>query len=150
MQALSAAADRAATWLDRAAFFAIAALACGSLATARGLAPDARGFGTHEQLGLPACAFRELTQLPCPGCGLTTAFAHMVRGEARAALVASPVGALACLFVFACIPLSLMASARGWSLSQACARMQVDAIGLALAVLGLLQWLARALAQLWG
>jgi len=45
------------------------------------LRPDARGFGTHQQLGLPPCMFEAMVGLPCPGCGLTTSFAHMARGH---------------------------------------------------------------------
>ena len=45
------------------------------------LSPDPRGYGTHQQLGLPGCTFQMLTQWPCPSCGGTTAFAHFVRGQ---------------------------------------------------------------------
>jgi hypothetical protein len=45
------------------------------------LSPDERGFGTHEQLGLPACQFRTLTGWNCPHCGMTTSFSHFVRGQ---------------------------------------------------------------------
>ena len=45
------------------------------------LNPDPRGFGTHQQLGLPPCTFRLLFGYPCPGCGMTTCFAHFVRGQ---------------------------------------------------------------------
>ena len=49
--------------------------------TARQLHPDARGFGTHQQLGLPPCEFHRMTGIACPGCGLTTSFAHTSHGE---------------------------------------------------------------------
>ena len=45
------------------------------------LNPDARGFGTHQQLGLPPCMFEAYAHVPCPGCGLTTSFAHMAHGH---------------------------------------------------------------------
>src|SRR3990167_7022481 len=45
------------------------------------LVPDPRGFGTHEQLFLPPCLFHWLTDLPCPACGLTTSFVHLVNGN---------------------------------------------------------------------
>ena len=45
------------------------------------LKPDQRGFGTHQQLGLPPCSFQETTGLPCPSCGMTTCFSHFVRGQ---------------------------------------------------------------------
>ena len=42
------------------------------------LKPDPRGFGTHQQLGLPPCTFRSLTGTNCPHCGLTTSFSWFV------------------------------------------------------------------------
>lgn len=71
----------------------------GVLATARVLEPDARGFGTHTQLGLGECAFRELTGKPCPACGMTTAFAFSVRGRWVEAWRANPAGALIAPFL---------------------------------------------------
>lgn len=43
--------------------------------------PNPHGHGTHTSLGLPACASVQMFDRPCPGCGLTTAFAWMVRGD---------------------------------------------------------------------
>lgn len=45
------------------------------------LQPSANGFGTHQQLGLPPCEFGSITGIACPGCGLTTSFAHMAHGH---------------------------------------------------------------------
>ena len=56
------------------------------------LTPDRKGFGTHRQLGLPACRFRQFTGLNCPQCGMTTSFAHIVRGQAVEAWRANPCG----------------------------------------------------------
>jgi len=76
----------------------------GLLAAAAGLAlplllagwlvPDPRGMGTHEQLGLPACGFYTRFGVRCPTCGMTTAWAHMVRGQVGPALRASAAGSL--------------------------------------------------------
>lgn len=68
--------------------------ACGAaavvlLATARGLNPDPRGFGTHEQLGLAQCGFTRLTGWRCPTCGMTTSWSYAARGNVRSALAAS-------------------------------------------------------------
>ena len=74
---------------------AVCALACvGLLGVAAFLRPDPRGLGTHEQLHLPPCTFQHLTGLPCPGCGMTTAFAATVRLQFGTAFMASPFGML--------------------------------------------------------
>jgi hypothetical protein len=44
-----------------------------------GAEPDARGHGTHEQLGMAPCAFPARFGLPCPTCGVTTAAAWAAR-----------------------------------------------------------------------
>ncbi|MCW5943538.1 MAG: DUF2752 domain-containing protein [Fimbriimonadaceae bacterium] len=43
--------------------------------------PDPHGHGTHRQFGLMPCPSVMMFDRPCPGCGLTTAFAHTVRGQ---------------------------------------------------------------------
>ena len=58
------------------------------------LVPDPRGEGTHEQLGLPACGFRTQFGVRCPTCGMTTAWAHMVRFQISSAMRANTAGAL--------------------------------------------------------
>ena len=77
------------------------------------LEPDPRGFGTHQRLGLPPCTFRALFDIPCPGCGMTTCFAHFVRGNLLQALRAN-VGGLALALVCAVqIPWCWWSAARG-------------------------------------
>lgn len=49
------------------------------------LAPDGRGHGTHEQLGLAPCTFATLVGQPCPTCGMTTAWSHLTQGNLAAA-----------------------------------------------------------------
>jgi hypothetical protein len=77
---------------------AIVASAClGVLLVAAWLRPDPRGLGTHQQLGLAACAFQERTGLPCPSCGFTTAFSYFAHGKPLASFGAQPMGALLAL-----------------------------------------------------
>jgi hypothetical protein len=55
------------------------------------LRPDPAGHGTHEQLGLPACLFREVLGIErCPSCGLTTAFTLAYHGELYPAIDTNP------------------------------------------------------------
>lgn len=75
-----------------------AAAAAAILIAAHLLPPDPRGYGTHRHILPLPCIFRELTGLPCPGCGLTTSFALAARGlwaESFAAHYLGPAGYVA-------------------------------------------------------
>jgi len=77
---------------DRIEAAAVLLIAAGVLVTALLLTPSPQGFGTHEQLLVIPCAFRWITGLPCPLCGMTTAFTLMARGDVLAALGAHVLG----------------------------------------------------------
>ncbi|MBI4578098.1 MAG: DUF2752 domain-containing protein [Planctomycetes bacterium] len=64
------------------------------LAVAARLHPEGRYEGAHQQLGLPPCGFIVITGLPCPTCGMTTAFAYTIHGHPLLALRAQAVGFL--------------------------------------------------------
>jgi hypothetical protein len=51
------------------------------LVIATRLEPAKAGLGTHHQLGLPACTVRLIWGVRCPSCGMTTSWAHLVRGQ---------------------------------------------------------------------
>ncbi len=65
------------------------------------LHPDGLYEGVHQQLGLPPCGFVQVTGLPCPTCGMTTAFAHAVRGEVGASIHSQAAGFVLALATFA-------------------------------------------------
>ncbi|MBX3412703.1 MAG: DUF2752 domain-containing protein [Pirellulales bacterium] len=77
------------------------------------LSPDARGYGTHERLGLPPCTFWVLFGKPCPSCGMTTSWAHTVRGELPSAIAANAGGALLALIAAAGVPWTIASAVRG-------------------------------------
>jgi hypothetical protein len=64
----------------------------GVLGIAAYLEPNPRGYGTHERLGVGPCGMLVMTGLPCPTCGMTTAFAHTVRLQWWRAFYAQPAG----------------------------------------------------------
>lgn len=64
--------------------------------------------GTHQQLGLPPCTFKVLTDLPCPSCGMSTSFALFVRGDVWNALQANAVGAGLAALGIVFVPWSLI------------------------------------------
>jgi len=73
---------------------AIVLAAVAILVVAARLAPSDRHLGTHRQLGLPPCGFVIMTGFPCPTCGMTTAYAFMVRGRILDALRSHVAGAM--------------------------------------------------------
>lgn len=64
------------------------------LVIAWSLKPRGCGFGTAQQLGMPACSVLVKTGWPCPSCGLTTSVAAAVRGRFLLSLRSQPFGLL--------------------------------------------------------
>src|SRR6185503_8103051 len=61
---------------------AVVMLGCGTvLGVAAWLTPSPTGIGTHQQLHMPQCGWIAIADLPCPTCGMTTAFAHAAHGH---------------------------------------------------------------------
>ena len=104
-----------ARWIAAACFGGCAGL----LGVAGGLSPSSAGLGTHRQLGLPPCGFLITTGLPCPTCGMTTAYAHAVRGQWWRSAVAQPMGFVLALTTGAGAVLSLVTLLTGtvWTLN---------------------------------
>lgn len=73
-----------------------------------------KGVGTHRQLGLRPCGFLVTTGLPCPTCGMTTAFANAARGHLLQAVWAQPMGAMLAILtaVLACVAVVVMITGR--------------------------------------
>ncbi len=114
------------------------------------LKPDPRGLGTHEQLLLPPCNFHRLTGLPCPFCGMTTAFAHMARGEVREALMAQPLGALGFVVCVLLLPVSIWAAVRGQNVLAAAMRLPWYRLSWAMLALAGAAWLFKIAVTLTG
>ncbi len=127
--------------LTRALLIAWATFLLGGFAVARSLSPDPRGFGTHQQFGLPECTVRLMFDRPCPGCGMTTCFSHFVRGEFVAAARANPAGLLLAVLCVLMIPWSLVSAARGclWLVDEPMTLLVVMTV--IIGVLALLWWL---------
>ncbi len=103
-----------ASFLDRALMTCSALALLGMLVFAMWLTPDPRGFGTHEQLGLPPCLLRYYTGVPCPFCGMTTAFSLMAHGRVQESFVIQPAGAFAflCAAILAPVLIALALAGR--------------------------------------
>ena len=137
--------DSSATWrsLQPWLWGGVVAASALVLGVAALLEPDPRGHGTHTQLGLPPCGFWLLTGARCPGCGLTTAFAHGIRGDWALAAEANPFGLLLFALVCAAIPLGLVGIVRGWSLDGLLAHAALRRCAFAVAACGVVLWVAR-------
>jgi Protein of unknown function (DUF2752) len=117
------------------------------LSTAALLRPDPRGLGTHQQVGLPPCTFRFLFGWPCPTCGMTTAWAHAVRGEPIAALRANAGGTLLAALAAASVPWLATSAACGRWLGWAPRSLTVAWIGSAILLVTLIDWIIRLVAK---
>ena len=121
-------------------------LACGALlALSAWLKPARAGMGTHQQLGLPPCNWVVVTGYPCPTCGMTTAFAHTVRGQWLAAIKAQPAGWLLAVatLVVAVAALEVLITGRGWAFDPV--QITPGRVAVMLTVLLLLSWGAKIL-----
>ena len=79
---------------ERAVSAVLAGVAMAVLGIAVWLHPSSDGIGTHQALGLAPCGWVVGMSLPCPTCGMTTAFAHAVRGSLWEAARVQPMGML--------------------------------------------------------
>jgi len=122
---------------------AFAVALAGVLGIAGWLKPDDRGFGTHEQLGLPPCAFRALTGIPCPSCGMTTSFAYAVRGRLLIAAWTNPGGCVLAIGAAGMIPWCLASAAMGRTIGVRSAERAVIIVVLAVLAISVLGWAAR-------
>ncbi len=130
----------------RAALLGIAFFLLVGFGFAYSLNPDPRGYGTHQQLGLPPCTFRLLFGRPCPGCGMTTSFSHFVRGQFVEAARANLAGTLLAAVCSLLIPWCLWSARIGrlWMISDP---VEVGGIlSICLATVTVLIWLARVIA----
>ncbi len=61
-------------------------------------------LGTHQQLGLPPCSFKELVGIPCPSCGMTSSFSLLLHGDVVNSLKANFAGTVLVTFGLLFVP----------------------------------------------
>ena len=118
----------------------VAAACAALLGLARYLPPDGRGFGTHQQLGIPPCSFVLTSGLPCPTCGMTTAFSLVMHGRPWSAFKAQPAGALLCIATVGLLAASVYAAVTGRIVSVNWDRLGPVRLALGAALLLMLAW----------
>src|SRR5688500_16584743 len=83
------------------------------LAMAAWLSPDRSGLGTHHQLGLPPCNWVTAAGVPCPTCGMTTAFAAAADGDLLSSFRAQPFGCVLAIATAAAAVIAAFVTATG-------------------------------------
>jgi hypothetical protein len=115
----------------------------GLLILASCLRPDPRGFGTHEQLGLPPCTFGVVAGIRCPACGMTTSWAYATHGQWSDAVRINTGGTLLAVAAAVTSLGAFVAALRGqWPLRQPSEAAIIASVAVASAmVLG--EWMVR-------
>jgi hypothetical protein len=101
----------------------VAVVAAGLLGLAGWLTPAGAGLGTHEQFGLPPCGWIVMIDLPCPTCGMTTAFAHAADGRMVRAFAVQPFGAALAVATAAAALLGLYVALTGSAIASVLGRL---------------------------
>lgn len=114
--------------------------ALGLLSLAAWMEPSAAGHGTHQQLGLPKCDWIARFDLPCPTCGMTTAFAHATEGNFVASFLSQPLGFLLALATAASLLVSVYVVWTGSPVARIFARWWTNRMIFVLVAAILLSW----------
>ncbi|MDZ4755226.1 MAG: DUF2752 domain-containing protein [Phycisphaerae bacterium] len=113
------------------------------LAMAAWLSPDRSGLGTHHQLGLPPCNWVTAAGVPCPTCGMTTAFAAAADGDLLASLRAQPFGCVLAIATAAAAVVAAFVAATGGGLGGHLLRLVTPRVGWFILVFALAAWLYK-------
>ena len=125
---------------DRVVALTVLILCAGAVVVAAWLTPNPHGYGTHTRLHLPPCAFREMTGLPCPSCGLTTSMAYMAQFQFGRAFFANPFGCVGFPTVVLIGILSAFSLVSGASFSRIMEKVFGLKVLYGLALLFILSW----------
>jgi hypothetical protein len=109
------------------------------------LKPSAEGIGTHQQLGLPACGWVAAADIPCPTCGMTTAWSHTVRGQLPSAFMAQPLGMLLAFTAFFTAIGGFITASTGYSFQALLYRFSPTKVIIVIATLIILSWVFKIL-----
>jgi len=104
------------------------------------LQPASGGVGTHQQLGLPQCGWILAANIPCPTCGMTTAWSHTVRGEFPSAFLAQPMGMLLAIGTMFVAVGGLISASTGYSFNGLLYRFAPSKVFIVIVVLTLASW----------
>ncbi|MDP6602086.1 MAG: DUF2752 domain-containing protein, partial [Phycisphaerales bacterium] len=128
------------TMSQRGSALLVAAGAIAVLLAAFWMRPAVEGVGTHRQIGLPSCGWIAAADVPCPTCGMTTAFSHTVRGELPSAFVAQPFGLILAFATIAIAVFAIIIAITGRPLHHALYRWYTTRVFVVLCGVAVLAW----------
>jgi hypothetical protein len=102
--------------------------------------PASEGIGTHQQLGLPQCGWILAANIPCPTCGMTTAWSHTVRGEFPSAFLAQPMGMLLAIGTMCVAVGGGISAMTGYSFNGMLYRFAPSKVFIVIAIVTLASW----------
>ena len=149
-QRVSSASGTNSAGLARRSRFLAAIVGTGLLAVlllASQLRPDPRGWGTHEQLGLPPCTFFLVVGKRCPACGMTTAWANVTHLRFADALRANASGAVLAVAAFGVGCSAIAVAVRGKRLAWQPKESAIAGLALLTASLVICEWVFRLLTE---
>jgi hypothetical protein len=113
------------------------------LGVATWLTPSGAGLGTHEQLNLPQCGWITMMNVPCPTCGMTTAFAHAADGNLVASFITQPLGCILALVTAMTLILAMYVAITGSAIAGELGRLWRPRTGWVLASIVVVAWLYK-------
>jgi hypothetical protein len=113
------------------------------LGVAAYLTPAVDGHGTHQQLGLPACGWVVGFGIPCPTCGMTTAYACAADGDLISSFLCQPMGCLLALATAATALVSLYVAVTGSAIGGHLLRQVTPKVGWWIAGLVVAAWVYK-------
>jgi hypothetical protein len=116
------------------------------LVIAAALKPSPYHLGTHQQLGLPPCSFLVIFGIPCPTCGMTTAWADLMHGELILAFQANISGVLLAVSAILAAPWLMISAVRGRWLGWKPTGTVVAYVAGMIILISLVQWAYHLLA----
>lgn len=133
-------APASATKGERAVCAVLATGALAVLGVALWLRPSPTGLGTHVALGLPPCGWVVGYDLPCPTCGMTTAFSLAARGSLWASFCVQPMGCLLAVATAAVAMTCAFVAATGSRVGHALGARITPRVVVVLVALALVAW----------
>lgn len=133
--------ERSGSVAGRRLIAAAVATACAAiLGLSAWLTPSPTGVGTHEQLNLPKCGWIAMADMPCPTCGMTTAFAHAAHGSFLASFQTQPMGCVLAIATAMALLVSVYVMVTGSIVARAFLRLWGVHTAWALAIMVLAAW----------